>query len=57
MERIRVHRYDRCVKKSLELTEVKLVLLHDQKNDDGIRLFLIEVWELYVKVRASEVLS
>ncbi|KAK4049495.1 TRAPP subunit [Microbotryomycetes sp. JL221] len=28
---------------------VKLILLHEVKNDDGIRLFLQEVWELYVK--------
>jgi hypothetical protein len=25
-------------------------LLHEGKNDDGIRLFFMEVWELYVKV-------
>jgi hypothetical protein len=29
---------------------MKFVLLHDGKNDDGIRLFLLETWELYVKV-------
>lgn len=29
---------------------VKLVLLHDVKNDDGIRLFFGDVWELYTKV-------
>lgn len=28
---------------------VKLVLLYDTKNDDGIRLFLHEAWEVYVK--------
>lgn len=33
------------------LTTVKLILLHDTKNDDGIRLFFGDVWELYVKVR------
>lgn len=30
---------------------VKFVLLHDQKNDDGIRAFFLDLWELYVKVR------
>lgn len=29
---------------------VRFVLLHDQKNDDGIRLFFLDLWELYVKV-------
>ncbi|GAA5828789.1 hypothetical protein JCM11251_005875 [Rhodosporidiobolus azoricus] len=28
---------------------VKIVLLHELKNDDGIRLFFQEVWETYVK--------
>jgi len=32
---------------------VKILLLHELKNDDGIRLFLQEVWETYVKVRLS----
>jgi hypothetical protein len=31
---------------------VKFVLLHDQKNDDGIRQFFLDLWELYVKVSA-----
>jgi hypothetical protein len=26
------------------------VLLHEAKNDDGIRAFFMDVWELYVKV-------
>lgn len=30
---------------------VKLVILHDIKNDEGIRLFFMDVWEHYVKVR------
>lgn len=34
----------------LSLSLVKLILLHDMKNDDGIRLFFGEVWELYTKV-------
>jgi len=29
---------------------MKFVLLHEGKNDDGIRLFFMEVWEVYVKV-------
>ncbi|SCV72111.1 BQ2448_4805 [Microbotryum intermedium] len=28
---------------------VKLILLHEVKNDDGIRLFFQETWENYVK--------
>ncbi|KAH9077440.1 Sedlin [Lactarius deliciosus] len=28
---------------------MKFVLLHEGKNDEGIRLFFNEVWELYVK--------
>ncbi|GAA6001484.1 hypothetical protein JCM10207_006690 [Rhodosporidiobolus poonsookiae] len=28
---------------------VKILLLHELKNDDGIRLFFQEVWETYVK--------
>ena len=28
---------------------VKFILLHDTKNDDGIRQFFIDLWELYVK--------
>lgn len=30
-------------------TGVKIILLHELKNDEGIRLFLQETWELYVK--------
>lgn len=36
------------------LTTVKLILLHDGKNDDGIRLFFGEVWEHYVKVSRDQ---
>jgi len=32
---------------------MKFVLLHEGKNDDGIRQFFMEVWELYVKVRMN----
>lgn len=31
-------------------TNVKFILLHDTKNDDGIRQFFIDLWELYVKI-------
>lgn len=30
--------------------DMKFVLLHEGKNDEGIRGFFAEVWELYVKV-------
>ncbi|TFK27083.1 transport protein particle complex subunit [Coprinopsis marcescibilis] len=30
-------------------SNTKFLLLHDGKNDDGIRSFFMEVWELYVK--------
>lgn len=29
---------------------VKLVLLHDIRNEEGIRWFFMDVWESYVKV-------
>lgn len=32
---------------------VKFVLLHDIKNDDGIRLFFLDLWEAYIKVGSS----
>lgn len=30
--------------------DMKFVLLHEGKNDEGIRAFFTEVWELYLKV-------
>ena len=30
---------------------MKFILLHEAKNDDGIRAFFNDVWELYVKVK------
>ena len=30
--------------------DMKFIMLHESKNDDGIRTFFMEVWELYVKV-------
>ena len=32
-------------------TDTKIIMLHEGKNDDGIRAFFMDVWELYVKVR------
>jgi hypothetical protein len=32
---------------------MKFVLLHEGKNDDGIRAFFTDVWELYVKVSGA----
>lgn len=31
-------------------TDTKFIMLHEAKNDDGIRAFFMDVWELYVKV-------
>jgi hypothetical protein len=31
-------------------TDTKFILLHETKNEEGIRGFLQEVWELYLKV-------
>lgn len=30
-----------------------MILLHELKNDEGIRLFLQETWENYVKASSS----
>lgn len=32
------------------LADMKFILLHEAKNDDGIKAFFVDVWELYVKV-------
>jgi hypothetical protein len=29
---------------------VKFILLHETKNEEGIKTFFLEVWEMYVKV-------
>lgn len=31
---------------------MKFILLHETKNDDGIKVFFNDLWELYVKVRS-----
>lgn len=31
-------------------TDAKFLLLHENKNDEGIKSFFMEVWEMYVKV-------
>lgn len=30
--------------------DAKFIILHEHKHEDGIRNFLMEVWELWVKV-------
>ncbi len=32
---------------------MKFILLHEGKNDDGIRALFMDVWELYIKVVSS----
>ena len=39
---------------SLE-TDMKFIILHETKNDDGIKVFFTDLWELYLKVRAPSV--
>jgi hypothetical protein len=45
-------RYDTSLFRSItaDIAVVKFVLIHDQKNDDGIRMFFNDLWELWVKV-------
>jgi hypothetical protein len=31
------------------VADMKFILLHEARNDDGIRSFFMDVWELYVK--------
>jgi len=33
----------------LLIQDIKLMLLHETRNDDGIRAFFNDVWECYVK--------
>jgi hypothetical protein len=34
-----------------EKTDMKFIVLHETKNDDGIKVFFNDLWELYLKVR------
>ncbi|RXK39162.1 hypothetical protein M231_03519 [Tremella mesenterica] len=45
-----VDRHNEWTVSAFLATSVKFILLHDIKNDDGIRAFFIELWEVYVKV-------
>ena len=36
-----------------DFADVRFILLHEGKNDEGIRSFFTDVWELYVKVNAT----
>ncbi|KIR26317.1 hypothetical protein I309_04832 [Cryptococcus deuterogattii LA55] len=45
-----VDRYNEWIVSAFIPTGVKFVLLHDIKNDDGIRLFFIDLWEAYIKI-------
>jgi len=31
-------------------SQIRFVILHDQKNDDGIKNFFFELYEMYIKV-------
>jgi len=44
-----VDRHNQWTVSAFIATSVKFILLHDNKNDDGIRLFFLDLWELYVK--------
>ena len=46
----RVHA-DNLIRDPALFPDTKFVLLHEAKNDDGIKSFFMDVWELYVKVR------
>ncbi|WVR04827.1 hypothetical protein IAU60_001839 [Kwoniella sp. DSM 27419] len=45
-----VDRHNEWIVSAFVATTVKFVLLHDVKNDDGIRSFFMDVWEAYVKI-------
>ena len=51
---IRGHEDNYCTDDSKDM---KFVLLHEGKNDEGIRAFFAEVWELYVKVSGLRLLD
>ncbi|KAK4684792.1 trafficking protein particle complex subunit 2, partial [Tremellales sp. Uapishka_1] len=44
-----VDRYNEWMVSAFVAASVKFVLLHDVKNEDGIRVFFLDVWENYVK--------
>ncbi|KAL7419072.1 TRAPP subunit [Cryptotrichosporon argae] len=48
-----VDRHNEWTVSAFIATNVKFILLHDTKNDDGIRLFFGELWEHYVKTALS----
>lgn len=33
--------------------DIKMLILHEHRHDDGIRNFFLDVWELLVKVRSA----
>ena len=37
--------------------DVKFIILHETKNDDGIKVFFNDLWELYLKVRVRSLWS
>ncbi|TYJ53615.1 hypothetical protein B9479_005763 [Cryptococcus floricola] len=45
-----VDRHNEWIVSAFLPTGVKFILLHDVKNDDGIRTFFVELWEIYIKV-------
>ncbi|CDZ96518.1 TRAPP 20 K subunit [Phaffia rhodozyma] len=45
-----IDRYNEWTVSAFVAPNIKFILLHEQKNDEGIRLFFLEVWEAYVKI-------
>ncbi|WWC68196.1 uncharacterized protein I206_102119 [Kwoniella pini CBS 10737] len=45
-----IDRHNEWIVSAFIATNVKFILLHDIKNDEGIRLFFLDIWESYVKV-------
>ncbi|WVQ75838.1 hypothetical protein IAR50_005471 [Cryptococcus sp. DSM 104548] len=41
---------EHCISRTWTDITMKFILLHDIKNDDGIRTFFVELWESYIKV-------
>lgn len=42
---------DQYVSAFVTATNLKFLLLHDSRNDDAIKSFFLELYELYLKVR------